>query len=247
MEELAEHDTALTVAVAAFAGWHRVPGGTGTSIQHLLEGLKDIGGLTVRALTPLSRHAGALPLPKEVRRVRMPLPVPYLYDFWHRTGMPRFDRRVPDADLIHVTNLLVPSPGALPWIATVHDVLPLTNPELFTSRGVAFMERGFERIAAAASRIVVPTMWVKTQVVAQGVAPERVQVIGWGATAQPVTPTDVARVRTHLGLRDVPTILTVGTLEPRKNLAALFAAVHTLDQPINLVVLGPQGFVLFNW
>jgi len=61
----------------------------------------------------------------------------------------------------------------------------------------------------------------------------------------PASPAAVSVARTSFGLQK-PYILTVGTLEPRKNLPALVRAFATLrdDVPHDLVLAGPDGWLM---
>jgi glycosyltransferase involved in cell wall biosynthesis len=55
------------------------------------------------------------------------------------------------------------------------------------------------------------------------------------------TPAEIARVRGRYGLPD-QFLLFVGTVEPRKNLRGLVAALGHLDRPLPLVVAGAEGW-----
>ena len=62
-----------------------------------------------------------------------------------------------------------------------------------------------------------------------------------GVEVEPAPPADVARVRRLYDLPD-EYLLFVGTVEPRKNLRGLVAAIALLDDPPPLVVAGADGW-----
>jgi glycosyltransferase involved in cell wall biosynthesis len=66
-------------------------------------------------------------------------------------------------------------------------------------------------------------------------------LVPWGVETVAVDDADRDRVRRCHDLPD-RFVLSVGTLEPRKNLARLADAVQRIDDPIQLVVVGPDGW-----
>src|SRR4051794_22520922 len=59
-------------------------------------------------------------VPWELTRASMPLPPRALVRLWARVDVPRADRWLPDADVVHGTNFVVP-PTRRPSTVTVHD------------------------------------------------------------------------------------------------------------------------------
>ncbi len=84
-----------------------------------------------------------------------------------------------------------------------------------------------------------PSQATICDLVAEGFDDSLIRHVPWGVEASLVTEADRTRVtRTH----DLPSqfVLFVGTIEPRKNLAGLAAAVRGLDLP--LVAAGADGW-----
>lgn len=240
------------VAMTMTQFWHQVPGGTATSIRRLSEAIAstqrvaltgvgprgDIRSLRSLA-NPASELSGSSALTGEM--VYLPAPLPVLYDLWDRVRMPRIDS-LGDFDLIHLTVPVTPPNSRLPLVATVHDVFPITNPELFTSRGAALMARGIERIRDNAAKVLVFSKTVADECMAIGFAGSQLEVALAGVTPVTVTNDDVVAVREKYGIRG-QYVMFAGTLEPRKNLGLILEALVRLDDPsLSLVLAGPAGW-----
>jgi len=174
--------------------------------------------------------------------VRTFLPLPYLYDAWHTLRRPHLPRSAGTLDVVHVTAPVVPPVGRTPMVATVHDLFPVTRPELLTSRGARLLQRGLEIVRDTAAVVMVPTEVVAADCSAFGIAADRVRVVPWGATPVDPQPAEVDVLRAGYGIEG-PYVLFVGTLEPRKNLPRLVDAVARLGRSdLTLVVAGPEGW-----
>jgi glycosyltransferase involved in cell wall biosynthesis len=239
------------VAITLTQCWHQVPGGTATSIQRLVDALAatgraDMVGVGVRGdlRRPRSWRASDVPTgwrpPVELHR--LPLPLPVLYDAWTRTGRPSIESVTGPVDLIHLTVPITPPRDDAPLVATVHDLFPLTRPELMTGRGAKLMSSGLAAIRERAALLMVPSETVAQDCRDHGFDPGRVRVVPWGVRQGAPGDDEVDRVRRRHGL-DGPFVLFVGTLEPRKNLAGLLDALVHLGRPeLSLVLVGPQGW-----
>lgn len=241
MTDCVAMDRPLRVAVTMTQCWHRVPGGVASSVTRLVSALSWRDEVELLAVGPCSRR-GPDPWAPPVEVVQLPLPLPLLYDAWHHLGRPGVEAVTGPVDVVHHTIPIVPGPGPVPVLATVHDVLPLTEPGGFTGRGARLMRRGLCRIADTASTVVVPSEHVGAAATAAGFAAARVNVVPWGV--EPGVPDDeaVRAARRRHGL-DGDYVLFVGTLEPRKGLDTLVRAVGALDRPdLTLAVAGPHGW-----
>ncbi len=230
------------VALGLTQCWHRVPGGTATSILDLASALRADGAVHVVGVGPRSASAPR-PEPPEVEVRRLPLGLPWLYDAWTRFGRPRMGAVVPEADLVHATVPIAPPRERVPLVATVHDVLPMSHPEWFTGRGAALMRRGLASIAARAEVVVVPSESTRRGCVEHGFDEDRIRVVPWGSAAATVPDdAEVARVLDRHGVAG-PFVCFVGTAEPRKGLAVLADALISLGRrDLTLVLAGPVGW-----
>lgn len=209
-----------TVVMHVDAVAHRVPGGIGTYVRQLVDGLLGLPQPPALELL-VARDTGALPerwahLP--VRRA--PLALRPLYAAWTAVGWPASARR---ADVVHATGIVVP-PGGRALVATVHDLNPLLHPHLLPRPWRMIYGTGLRRVLAGDAIVCTSTRATAAALERGfGVDPARLVHTPFGPGCTPDLPRD-AGVLDRLGLRGQPYVLTVGTLEPRKNQPALVRA-----------------------
>ncbi|MGI8631748.1 MAG: glycosyltransferase family 4 protein [Solirubrobacterales bacterium] len=150
-----------------------------------------------------------------------------------------------DVDVLHCPSPLAPRDPRIPAVVTIHDVLPLQHPRWFTRANVFHQRVVLPGAARAASRVIaVSTSAADAIVEVLGVDPERIEVIPSGV--DPVfSPGDIPpETLSRHGLTR-PYILTVGTLQPRKNVEAAIAAFERVSRhpdPHQLVLVGSRGW-----
>ena len=166
---------------------------------------------------------------------------------WQQLVLPRRLRRG-DLDLYWSPLLTLPLRQPLPAVVTVHDLTTLLYPETHRLKVrlsiLPFLERSLEsarRIAADSHatardlRRFFPANAKKVRVVYPGI----------DADFRPADPERVAAIRDLLGCPD-GYLLSVGTVEPRKNLPVLLDAWESLRQrrpeTPPLIVAGPYGW-----
>jgi alpha-1,3-rhamnosyl/mannosyltransferase len=141
----------------------------------------------------------------------------------------------------------VPSSGTS-LVLTVHDVAWRSVPEAFPRRGRRWHQAALRRAAGRAAAVIVPSEETANAVLAAGVGitEARLTVVPEGSDhlGEPDGPGAEALLE-RLGVQG-PYLLTVSTLEPRKNLGRLVQAYALarprLPEPWPLVVVGPGGW-----
>ncbi|MDQ6659122.1 MAG: glycosyltransferase family 4 protein [Actinomycetota bacterium] len=229
-----------------------VPGGTGRVTAELTAALAQgaPAGWRVRTVCAWHRSLDAAvvvgPL-GPIRPSRLPIGRRVLTALWER-GLP---------PLLRGTAVLAPTPlfpPAIPAvlqhlrrkqqrIVIVHDAVPYTHPETLTPRGVHWHRRMIGRAAEGVDAIVVPSRAVAEALAAQLKIGVQVIPVGWGVGAAFSVPSDAAARVRRLGLAQ-PYLLFVGTVEPRKGLDLLVAALALVTDgtaPL-LAVAGPPGW-----
>jgi len=137
------------------------------------------------------------------------------------------------------------------YVITVHDVIPLLFPQLFTLKHRLIVRAGLARVAPQADMVIVPSYAVQQDVQQYlHIDEDRVVVIPEGCEPRfrPLTdPEQLHRVRTKYGLPP-RYMLCLGTLEPRKNITTLLHAFARLrptlhgEPVLHLVVAGARGW-----
>lgn len=152
----------------------------------------------------------------------LPLPRPVLYEAWHRFGQPPL--RLGDIDVIHAPSVAVPPRRAAPLVVTVHDAAVALFPEAFPRRGVRFHRLGLAAAARRADLVITVSQAAAAEIIAHTTIPaERIRVVPNGVDPVVVDPAAAAP-----GRADRPYVLWVGSLEPRKNVRTLVAAMALL-------------------
>lgn len=212
-----------------------VPGGIGTYIRGLVQGLGDDVDLTLLA--------GGDDLGRPVVDSR--LPGPLLTRAWD-TGL----LKAPGGyDVVHAAALATPAPRpGQRFVVAVHDTAWRVLPDAFPRRGRLWHEAALTRAVERGARFAVPTVAAADALTAGGIDAGRVHVVDPMYGCDHLPPAD-ARAATDLLHRlgvDGPYLLTVATLEPRKNLPRLLDAFARarplLPEPWPLVVVGPPGW-----
>lgn len=221
-----------------------VPGGIGTYVRGLVGGLRRLGpdapDVTLWASRPLRR--GPDPVAALGDTVVSTLPGAALVQAWDR-GLAGFGG---DADLIHAPSLTVPPPGPAPLAVTVHDLAWRRYPDAFPARGRRWHDAALARAIERADLLVTPSQVTADHLVAAGAAAGSVEVVEEGSDHLP-EPDDAGATAVLAGLGiEGPFLLSVCTLEPRKNLRRLVAAYlkarPCLPEPWPLVAVGPTGW-----
>ena len=152
-------------------------------------------------------------------------------------------------DVLHMPANVIPVFSPCPTVVTIHDTTVLQAPNRFT-----FWHRTYSRIfvplsAKRASKVLADSEHSKRDIVRLfGVSPRKVEVVYLGASPEfrQILENEVAVVKRKYDLASF--ILTVGTLEPRKNVERLlqaFAVLRARESSYQLVHAGPRGW-LFN-
>jgi glycosyltransferase involved in cell wall biosynthesis len=213
-----------------------VPGGTGRYSR-------EVAAALARTAGPGEQVVGVVALHRDTRAARVPgvplsrLPLPRraLVAAWERGVGP-----VPRADVVLAPTPLWPGRSTPPSVVVVHDAVPWTHPETLTPRGVAWHRHAITR-AARDAVVVVPTSAVADEL-ARHVELRDVLVVGEGVTADLALPADADARAAALALPE-RFLLTVATLEPRKGLDVLLAALGSPGAPdLPLLCAGQPGW-----
>ena len=157
-----------------------------------------------------------------------------------------------EADVLHMPAMLAPVRSTLPVVVTVHDLAVLRFPEKFRTWHRSCATFFLPRIARCARAIVTGSQATKADLMdLLAVEPERIHVIPYGISDHFRTVSDEdSRLRAVRTKYKLPAryVITVGTIEPRKNLVRLLRAIDQLRRStkqmrdLQLIHAGPVGW-----
>jgi glycosyltransferase involved in cell wall biosynthesis len=145
-------------------------------------------------------------------------------------------RRRP-VDVLHV-QFTAPPFSPCPVVVSIHDLSFEHLPQTFKWRSRKQLRLTVRRSAREAAQVIALSQYARSDLIATyRLQPEKVSVVPLAAPAHfnPVTDEEeIQRVRQTYGIKD-DYILTVGAIQPRKNLSRLIAAYSRLRR------VGPRG------
>jgi glycosyltransferase involved in cell wall biosynthesis len=222
----------MTTRVAIFAEHLcRTPtGGIGVYAKQLVRALGKIEGIDSVTVSSLGEAIPGVPVAtlKSPHRVTVEL--------LHRgLGVPGWAHASRNADIVHATSFDLPPRESRPLTVFVHDLLWRKFPEAYSARGIEWHERALGRSIERAKVLMVPSDEVRTDLVHAGAERNDVKVVGEGCDHLDVQS---KRIGTYL--------LSVGTLQPRKNVAGLMRAYSLYRkqsaEPLPLRIVGADGW-----
>ncbi|MHB1294161.1 MAG: glycosyltransferase family 4 protein [Anaerolineae bacterium] len=157
-------------------------------------------------------------------------------------------RLLPDAELFHATEHLLPHLSGIPTVLTVHDLIFERFPQHHKFFNYRYLRAAMPLYCRRASAIVAVSEATKRDLLAlYGIDPVKVTVIP-EAAAERFRPTDAQRIEKVRRRHGLPPryVLRVGTIEPRKNLDRLVDACGPLFQDglaDALVIVGSKGWL----
>jgi glycosyltransferase involved in cell wall biosynthesis len=217
--------------------------GIGNYIRGSLAGLAEVaeGEHEIVAFAPTSLKG-----PGRVRRalrgvdveLRLwPLPASHaLRTLWSRLRHPAAERLLGRFDVLHFSDWMYPSQTGGVRATTIHDLVPLHFPEWCTARTIAMHTRKYENAAGTCDLVFVNSSYTGDDVERTlGIPRDRIRIARPGVRS-------VFRPEGEAAELEGPYVLTVATLEPRKNLATLLEAHVLLGGELQLAVVGAEGW-----
>ena len=151
-------------------------------------------------------------------------------------------------DLYHAPNFLPLAFGG-PTVITVHDLSFIRYPETHPKERVRVLEKRLPKDIARSEFVLVDSDFVRNEVLqVYGVAADKVVTtyLGVSERFRPMAAGETRAVLERHGLRHAEYVLSVGTLEPRKNLAGTLQAFGLLPAELRrrypLAVVGMMGW-----
>lgn len=159
-----------------------------------------------------------------------------------------FSRLVPGAAIFHATEHLLLPLRDIPTVLTIHDLIFKLFPEHHKKLNYYFLNLAVPLFVRRADAIIAVSQATKNDLMRHyGTPDHKITVVHEAAAPhfRVVPPSEVARVRAKYDLPE-RFLLSVGTIEPRKNLTRLAEALANLrkdDRNLSLVVVGSKGWM----
>lgn len=187
-------------------------------------------------------------------RVRsLPLSDDWLARLWHRLRLPiPIEVVTGPLDIFYSPDFtLPPTMGATRRVLTVHDLSFVHHPDAFVPSLRRYLERVVPRSIQQADRVLADSAHTRADLITLfDVSPEQVTIIYPGVDPRfrpNPEPGERERLRKRYGIGDEPYVLSVGTLQPRKNYVRLMEGFVRLrggaDTRAQLVIAGGRGWL----
>jgi glycosyltransferase involved in cell wall biosynthesis len=189
-------------------------------------------------------------LVSDVQLRTIPITDDWLHRLWQRLRLPiPVEVITGPLDVFYSPDfVLPPTLRAARTLLTVHDLSFLHYPDAFVPSLRQYLERVVPRSVARADRVLADSKATRDDLVAHfGAPPEKVQVLYSGVDSRfrPESgPGERERLKTRYDIGDRPYVLSVGTLQPRKNYVRLIKAFASLPRADwQLLIAGGRGWL----
>ncbi len=185
----------------------------------------------------LQKHAGLHP-------VRW-IPGGIVQKAWNHLSFPPYDWLHGRADLYHFTNFLAAPCNTGKRVASIHDLSFIRFPQYTEPKNLRYLKKGIQRTASQADAIITISHFSAKEITTFLEIPEdRIFTthLGVAPCFTKPTPKEIDLFRSRNGITR-PYLLTVGTVEPRKNIPFLISLYeHMQDYEGDLLIAGGLGW-----
>jgi glycosyltransferase involved in cell wall biosynthesis len=223
--------------------------------RYTRELVNSIAALTEKSAKPYfhlfvaAARCSELPLPGsnfEWRSTR--LSERWLARLWYRLRLPLpVQHWLGSLDLFHAPDFILPPvrPGT-PTIVTIHDLSFVREPDSTMPGMSVHLNKWVPHSVKRADRVIAVSEATRRDLIEfYQTPPAKISVIYHGVSPEfrPVQEKErLLAVRYKYGLDQRPFILSVGTIQPRKNYQRLVQAFASINQPLSLVIAGSEGW-----
>ncbi|MBO7223953.1 MAG: glycosyltransferase family 4 protein [Kiritimatiellae bacterium] len=185
-----------------------------------------------------------LPSNVSIKRFRL-CPGAIMQKLWNYSSFPSFDMLAGNADIYHFTNFLSRPVNKGKVVASIHDMSFMRYPEFTEEKNLAYLTRGIKRTIDSADAIITISKFSAEEIEyffpsAKGKV--FYSHLGIAQNFSPSSVEEIDAVKQKYKL-ERPYVITVGTIEPRKNHLLLVDAFEQIAaQGIDLVVVGGIGW-----
>ena len=231
----------------------RQGGGIGRYTRELVRALVAQDPSSQYTLLVADPRPSPASLAPNARFRRVPVADVWLQRLWHRLRLPLpVEWLAGDFDLFHQPDFVLPPlRRGVPGLLTVHDLTFVRDPDSAEPSLRRYLNRVVPGSVARAAHVLADSAATRDDLIREyGTSPEKITVLypGVDARFQPQDdPAERAQVRGRYGIPEGPFVLSVGTLQPRKNYVRLiqaFARIANLraqQLPVDSTTSTPPG------
>jgi glycosyltransferase involved in cell wall biosynthesis len=231
---------------------HEQGAGIGRYVRELVAHLARQDDHTAYHLFVAGAKSDQLPPPPGPNFLWKATPVTrrWLIRLWYRLHFPLpvqvFTGR---ADLFHATDFVLPPiAGCIPTLLTVHDLSFVRVPETAIPRLKQFLDEVVPRSVERATHVLADSTATKADLVElYGTPEDKITVLLSGVEARfKRVESGLVAIFRKYGIPAGDYILTVGTVQPRKNYVRLIEALaqlHSNNHEVHLVIAGGPGWL----
>lgn len=233
---------------------HEQGAGIGRYVRELVTALASVDQTTTYRLFVAGAFSSSMPLMSAAPNFEWrttPLTPRWLARMWHRASIPLPVEVFTGAvDLYHATDfVLPPTHRSTKTIVQVHDLSFVRVPESASPRLKAYLDRVVPASVHRSDHIIADSQATKEDIAElYHVQTDKITVL-YGAVDprfKPLFNHQTAQVRQKYGIDNFPFVLSVGTIQPRKNYERLTKAVAQLRNQgvdLHLVIAGGRGWL----
>lgn len=179
--------------------------------------------------------------------IRAPLTERFLAALWHRARVPLpIEIFIGGVDIFYSPDFLLPPTFAKRKLVTVHDLSYVRVPECFPAPLLNYLNQAVPPSVARADLILADAASTQRDLVeVYRVPPDKIKVLYSGVDPRfrPEVSED-SRLRVRELTRGKPYLLSVSTIQPRKNYARLVEAFSKIQNPdLQLIICGARGWM----
>ncbi len=178
--------------------------------------------------------------------------IPFAYQGLHYYRAEKFRRntkKLAKQDFIYHETRYILNPYAGAKVCTVHDLSHIHYPRYHPKERVDFMKRFLPASIQQANHIITGSLHTRDEIIREfNVPQEKISVVYHGVDSvfRPREDIEIHSILASYGLKNQGYLLSVGTLEPRKNLLGLVLAYSQLPDSLRtqypLVLVGSFGW-----
>ncbi len=185
-------------------------------------------------------------LPKKVDHKFVSIPPTLLNILWNDLHTLSVEKFIGKVDIFHSSDATQP-PSKAKKITTVHDLVAYHFPETLHPKQLQVQRRRLGWVKAEADAVIAVSQATRDDLLAfLGIHPEKISVVYEGVNAMfnEGVREDAEKIKQVQTKYAIPQeyILSIGTMQPRKNLSRLVTAFKQLENPPTLIIGGSVGW-----